>query len=136
VQQAVQVGPPGTTTPVAPQTALNARAQLLPQSLRAVLSGGLAVRITSNLKADGLTTLSLSRADAKRAHLHVTRATSVVIGNGTIAGIKDGSMTIHVRVPRATASRLAKLHRVTFSLRLQLRGPSKTRATLDLAGRY
>ena len=45
--------------------------QLLPQSLKTVLRNGISVRVTSNAPANGIATVSITRASAKKAHIQV-----------------------------------------------------------------
>lgn len=115
---------------------LTAHLQLLLQSLHSVLRSGIAVRIISNLKADGFTTLSISKVAARQAHLRTSRAASVMIGRGTLTGIVPGSTVLRVRIPPATVRMLARLHHLTLTLRLTLVGSGRARETFDVAGRY
>jgi hypothetical protein len=114
----------------------HARAQLMPQSLRSVLRSGMTLRLTSNEKADGFTTLLISRHQAKQAHLKAGHKRVVVIGRGTISRIRHGTMVLHVHVPASVARKLHRLHRLTITLRLNLVGQHHEHLTLVVAGRY
>jgi hypothetical protein len=94
----------GSTTPSHPP--LRVRLQLMPQSLRAMLRQGVATRVTSNEAADGIVTLSISQGAAKRAHISAGRGSSVVIGRGTVSGIKAGTVNLHLRLARDMAAKL------------------------------
>jgi PKD domain len=110
--------------------------QLLPQSLRSVLQHGLAVRVSSNEPADGIATLSITRSEARRAHLRAGRGPGVVIGRGTVAQIKDGTVTLHLRLSHGVAAKLGRLRDVTLTIRLVLRAANGDHSAIDVAGRY
>ena len=149
-QQVVVIGPPVSTTPSislptsqpahssAPgaKPALSVRVALSPQGLKGVLRSGVALNVTSNQSANGILTLSIPRSAAKRAHIHVGRGPSVVIGRGTLSGIHSGSNHLHVHLPKATASKLKKLGHVTLTIRLSLVAKGGHRITVDAAGHY
>ena len=114
---------------------LSVRLQLLPQSLKNVLSSGINVRLTSNQAADGIARISIPRSAAKRAHVSAGRAPSVQIGVGTVQ-IKHGTGTLRVKLSKATAAKLRKLSHVTLTIRLALVGSGGHRLTIVEAGRY
>jgi hypothetical protein len=111
--------------------------QLLPQSLKDVLHKGLEMRVRSNENADGFATLSIPRSAAKKAHVHGNRTPfGVVVGRGTISGIKDGTVSLRVRVSSSTASQLSHLAYLSLTLRLALVGKSGAHVTVQATGRY
>jgi PKD domain len=114
---------------------LNIKLQLLPQALRGLLARGVAVRVTSSEPADGFATISISRKAAQRAHIKARHAV-VVVGTGTVAGLKDGTITLHLRMSRAMARKLAHLKHVTLSVRLALVDKAGNRAAVNVAGNY
>ncbi len=133
------LGPTGK--PVTPPSThgnpgLHARLQLMPQSLRAVLRKGIAVRVRSNQRADGIATIAISRSAAKRAHIRVGRGAAVVIGRGTVSGLKNGTVTLHLHVSRATAKKLGHLKHVTLTVRLMLVAAGRNHLAIDAAGHY
>jgi hypothetical protein len=109
--------------------------QLMPQSLRNVLSAGINVRLTSNQAADGIASVYIPRSAARRAHIKTGRSSSVRIGIGTVQ-VKNGTGTLHVRLSKATAAKLRHLGHVTLTIRLALVGVSGHRVTVVEAGRY
>jgi hypothetical protein len=117
-------------------TAFNVHVQLLPQSLKAVLGNGIAVRVTSNKPANGIATVSITRASAKKAHIQFGRGPSVRIGIGTVSSIKNGTVVLRLHLSKTVAKKLSKLHRVAMTIRLQLVGPGNQRFAVDVAGRY
>ena len=134
--------PPGSTGPGSPggptgqSGPLHAHVQLLPRSLRSVLRSGVALRVTSNLRADGYATLSIPKSLARQAHLRTGRSSTVLIGRGTVRGIISGTRVMHIRLPAAAVRRLAHLRHLTLTLRLTLIGPLRTQQTIDTVGRY
>jgi len=131
------LGPGGQVIPGGGGTSgLHAQLQLLPQGLRDVLHKGVVVRVSSNEPADGIATLLISRRAARRAHIHVGRGASVVVGRGSISGIKDGTVMLHIHVSRALAAKLSRLHHLTLTLRLKLITANRGHLTIDAAGRY
>jgi PKD domain len=130
-------GQPGGPAPGGPTSkGVLVRLKLIPQGLRAMLRAGLAVRITSNVRSDGILTLSLSRAQARRAHLRAGPGPAVVVGRGTISGVKAGTVTLHLRFSRAIAARLRRLGHVTLTVRLALFAAGGKHIAVDVAGRY
>ncbi|MEA2159115.1 MAG: hypothetical protein QOD66_1495 [Solirubrobacteraceae bacterium] len=112
------------------------RLQLMPQGRRSMLRSGVAVQVTANQRADGIATLSISRSAARQAHIRVGRGATVVVGRGTVSGIKNGTMQLHVRLARATANKLARLRHLTVTVRLALVAVSRDHLAIDVAGRY
>jgi hypothetical protein len=137
-QTIVVLGPDGkpVSPPVPPTPGLQARLQLMPQSLRAMLRSGLSIRVTSNKAANGIVTLSVPRQAARRAHIRTGRGKAVVIGIGTVSGIKAGTVTLHLRLSRTTATKLRRLGHVTVTIRLALVGATGERFAVDAAAGY
>jgi hypothetical protein len=137
-QTIVVLGPDGkpVSPPVALTPGLQARLQLMPQGLRAMLHSGLAIRVRSNKAANGIVTLSVPREAARRAHIRTGRGKAVVIGRGSFSGIKAGTVTLHLRLSRTTAAKLRRLGHVTVTIRLVLVAASGEHVAIDAAGRY
>jgi PKD domain len=146
VQTISVLGPNGLPVPPTPAPttannegssgALHVHLQLRPQSLRNVLSSGILVQVNSSEPANGIATVSIARATAKRAHIRTGRGPSVVIGRGTVASIKDGTMTLRFKLSRGTAAKLKHLRHVTFTIRLALTAGGQNHLAVDAAGRY
>jgi PKD domain len=128
--------PPPTTSTSHTIPPFSARLQLMPQGLRALLRGGLSMRVTSDEAADGLVTVSISRSAAKRAHIKTGRSKTVVVGRGTVSGVVDGTASLHVRFSRSMAKKLGRLARVTLTVRLALTAIGGSHVAVDAAGRY
>jgi hypothetical protein len=128
------VVPPPNTTGSGP--GLDAHIQLLPQGLRGVLRSGVSAAVTSNEPADGIATLLISRSAARRAHIPLGRGAMVVVGRGTVSGIKDGTVNLHLRLSRAMAAKLRRLRHLTLTVRLALVAVGGDRRVIDAAGRY
>jgi PKD repeat protein len=126
---------PTTTSPSGPGS-LTAHLQLLPQSLKAVLKNGIAVRVSSNKAANGIATVWITRAAARRAHINVGRSSAVRIGIGTVASITNGTVTLHLHLSSAVAKKLAHVGHVTMTVRLALVAAGNERSAADAAGRY
>jgi hypothetical protein len=92
--------------------------------------------VSSNEPADGIATLSIRRSAAKRAHIRAGRGPSVVIGRGTVAGVKNGSVTLHLHLSRGIAAKLARLKHVELTINLSLVAANHDRYAGDVAGRY
>ena len=112
--------------------------QLMPESLKAVLQKGLSVRVTANESANGFATLSIFRSAAHRAHLASAGNPNslVVIGRGTVSGVKKGTVSLRVRIPWAAASKLAHAGGLTFTLHMTLYAKNGTRKSVTAVGRY
>jgi hypothetical protein len=133
------LGPTGK--PVSPPTthanpAWHARLQLIPQGRRAMLRLGVALWVSSNLPGDGLATVSISRSAARHAHISAGRGAAVVIGHGTVSGIKDGTVSMHLRLSRDMAAKLRRLGHLTLTVRLVLTAAGGDHLAIDAAGRY
>ncbi len=131
-----QTGTGSTGTTPQAKSRLHAYLQLLPQGLRAMLRRGLAARVTSNEQANGIVTLSISRGAARRAHIKAGRGSSVVIGRGTVSGIKAGSMNLHLRLTGEMATKLSRLAHVAMTVRLALVASGGDHLAIIAAGRY
>jgi hypothetical protein len=101
-----------------------------------VLRYGVAVRVKSNQRADGIATLSISRGAAKRAHIQFGRAASVVIGRGTVSGLKNGTVVLRLHVSRVMAKKLAHLGHLTLTVRFVLMAAGRNHLAIDAAGHY
>ena len=109
---------------------------MLPQSLKSVLRKGIAVRVSSNKAANGIATVWVTRASAKKAHIKVGRSGAVRIGLGTVSSITNGTVTLRLHLSPATAKRLAHLRHVAITVRLSLVAPGNQRLSIVAAGRY
>jgi hypothetical protein len=137
-QTIVVLGPNGqpVSPPAQPSPGLHVRMQIMPQSMRAMLRSGVVLALSCDQAADGIATLSISRGAARRAHISSAQGSSVVIGRGTVSGIKSGTMKLHLGLSRATAAKLKRLGHVTLTVRLTLVGADGSRAAIIAAGRY
>jgi hypothetical protein len=117
---------------------LSVRLQLLPQSLRSVLGSGMDVRVSSNEAADGVTTICVSNAAARRARLGLGDDPHglVVVGRGTVTGIKKGRAMLHIRIAKGTASKLAHLGHLTLTLRMTLFARNGYQTAVSVTGQY
>ncbi|MBV9309864.1 MAG: hypothetical protein JOZ73_03490 [Solirubrobacterales bacterium] len=107
----------------------------MPEGLRKLLRIGVAVRVRSNRKADGIATLMIPRAAARRAHLRTGRKAFVVIGRGTVSRI-HGIRNLHVKIAPNIARKLRRLHRLKLTIRLALVSAGREHLTLVAAGSY
>lgn len=136
--------PPTTASPTGPGSgsgsaggsALNARLLLMPQSLKRVLRSGISVRVTSNKAANGIASVAITRAEAKRAHIKIGKGPTVRIGLGTVASIKNGTVTLHLHLSRTVAKKLSHLKHLTLTVRLALVAAGNQQLAIDVAGRY
>ena len=130
--------PPSTqpTGSHAPSPALQVRLQLSPQSLKSVLRNGLSLQVHSNKVANGILTVTITRAEAKRAHIKAGPGNTVVIARGTTASIKNGVSFLKLHLPGKAAAKLRKLRHATFSIRLSLVAAGGGHLAIDAAGRY
>ena len=117
-------------------SSLNVRLQLMPQSLKGVLRKGIAVQVTSNKAANGIATVSISRAAARRAHLKVGKGPTVRIGIGTFSSITNGTVTLHLHLSKSIAKKLIHLGHLNLMVRLALVAPGNQQLAIDAAGRY
>jgi hypothetical protein len=139
VSHPVVVAGPGSTPPPPPPPGavkLLARMQLVPQGLLSMLHSGVVIRVTSNMPANGVVTVSIQRADARRAHIKVHGGAAVVIGRGTVAGIKNGTVNLRLRLAAATAKKLIHLRHLTITIRIALVAKGAKPAAIVAAGRF
>jgi PKD domain len=129
-------GSGGSGPPPPGHRGLRAHIQLIPQGLRSVLRTGVALRVSSNEPADGIATLLVSRKTASRAKIRHGRGATVVIGRGTVRGIKNGTVRLRLRVSRAVAAKLRHLGHVSLTVRLSLFAAGGEHLAIDAAGRY
>ena len=115
---------------------LNVKLQLMPQALHALLARGVTVQVTSSEPADGFATISISRKAARRAHINAGSRAVVIVGTGTVSGLKDGTVMLRLRMTRTMASKLAHLKHLTLTVRLALVDKSGNRAAVNVAGSY
>ncbi len=115
---------------------LSARLQLLPQSFKSVIRNGIGVRVSSNKAANGIATVWITRASAKKAHINVGRAAAVRIGIGTVSSITHGTVTLRLHLSPATAKKLAHLAHVKLTVRLALVAAGNQQVAVDVAGSY
>ncbi len=115
---------------------LSVRLLLLPQDLRTALRSGIAVNVTSNASVDGFASVLISRGAAKQAGINASRAPSVAVGTGTIAGITTGTKTLRLHLSQAVSTKLARLQHVTLTIGLALFAASGDHVTVDAAGQY
>jgi hypothetical protein len=135
-EQTVSVGH-GANQPPANLGGLHIRVQMLPQSLRSMLTRGALIRVTSNEAADGIIALSIPAAAARRAHLRVARHLSAVtVARGTVSGISNGRTVLRVRMAGPVAHQLLRLNHLTLTVRLALVASAHDRLAVDIAGRY
>ncbi len=136
--QTIQVaaGSSAPTNLVVTKPGFAAQIQLLPESLRAMLHGGITLRLTSNQAADALATVAIPGASARRAHVTRSRAATHVVGRGTISGLKAGITTLHLRLPHKLTRKLRRLHHVTITVRISLFAAGGAHVAVDAAGRY
>jgi PKD repeat protein len=116
--------------------ALTVHLQMLPQSLKSVLSKGIAVRVTSNRAANGIATVWVTRATAKRAHIKTGKAAVVRIGLGTVSSVRNGTVTLRLHLSPAVAKKLRHLRHVSLTVRLALVAAGNHRLSIVAAGRY
>jgi hypothetical protein len=109
---------------------------LRPQSLQGVLRTGISINVTSSQNVNGIVTVSIARSAAKRAHIASGRSASVVIGRGTSSQIKAGRNSLHLKLSKATATKLKHLGHVTLTIRLAVVAAGGHHMTIDAAGHY
>ena len=115
---------------------LSVQLQLLPQSLKSVLRNGIGLRVTSNRAANGIATVWITRAAAKRAKIKVGKGPAVRIGIGTVSSITNGTVTLRLHLSKSTATKLRRLGHVTLTVRLALVASGNQQSAIDAAGRY
>jgi hypothetical protein len=140
-----QPTPGGGSAPATPVTpgsgsgsggSLNVHLQLMPQSLKTVLAHGIGVRVSSNKAANGVATVWITRAAAKRAHISVGRAATVRIGIGTVSSITNGTVTLHLHLSKAMAKKLSHVRHVAMTIRLALVAAGNDQTAVDVAASY
>ncbi len=131
----VPSGGPTTGVPTS-APALMVRLQLLPQALKSVLRSGIALRVASTEAANGFAQVSISRQQAKRAHIKTGRRSFVVIGTGTLSQVKHGTVTLHLRLSSSMVKKLKHLKRLNLSVRLTLVDSYGRHVAVDAAGNY
>lgn len=116
--------------------ALKVQVRLMPQSLKAVLRNGMVMSVTSNKPANGIATVWIARAAAKKAGIQVGHSASVRIGLGTVSSIKNGTVLLRLHLSRTVAKKLSHLHHVAMTIRLSLVASGNQHFAVDVAGRY
>ncbi len=135
-QPGATTNPNQTQKPTKQHTGFKIHLLLMPQGFKTVLTRGLMARVTANQKAAGIATVSISRGAAKRAHIKLGRGPTVVIGVGTLSGIKNGSVSLHLRMSRTVAAKLKRLGHATLTVRLALVAANGQHVAIVAAGRY
>jgi hypothetical protein len=136
-ESVVVAGPGGGSSPPPSKgPKLQARMQLMPQGLESMLKSGLVIRVTSNLPANGIVTVSIPRSAARKAHIRTGRSSTVTIGRGTVSAIKDGSVKLHLRLSQTTSTKLAHLTHLTVTIRIALVAKGVRSVAIVAAGRY
>lgn len=116
---------------------LNVRLQLVPESFKELLRHGVALMATSNQNGDGVTSISITRSEAKRAHIKYRHSSSeVVIGRGTVRGLISGTTHLHLRLSKTVTARLKRLGRVVLTIQLTALNKKGERQTVRVVGRY
>jgi len=128
--------PPSTSSGSASGNALSVEVHLMPQSLKSVLRHGIVVGVTSNMPANGIATVSITRAAAKKAGIKAGHGPSVRIGLGTVASIKNGTVSLRLHLSKTMAKKLSRLHHVAMTIRLSLVAAGNQRYAVDVAGKY
>lgn len=129
-------GGPGSGGSTSGHGGLNVHLQMLPQSLKSVLRNGIALRVSSNRAANGVATVWITRAAARRAHIKTGKAAAVRIGLGTVSSITNGTITLRLHLSPTLAKKLRRLGHVTMTVRLALVAPGSQRLSIDAAGKY
>lgn len=115
---------------------LKVHLQMLPQSLKSVLSKGIAVRVSSNRAANGIATVWITRAAARKAGIKTGKAGAVRIGLGTVSSITSGTVTLRLHLSPTMVKKLHHLRHVTMTVRLALVSSGNHRISIVAAGRY
>src|SRR5262249_15478860 len=118
------------------QGGLNVHPQMLPPSLKSVLSKGIAPRGRSNPPAHRIATLWLTPAAAQRGHIQTRQARAVPLRIGTVSSIKNGTITLRLHLSGAMAKKLRTLRHVAITVRLALVAPGNQRVAIVAAGQY
>jgi hypothetical protein len=128
--------PSGPTGPTSSNAGFNVTLRLLPQALASVVRHGIFVRVSSNQAADGLAQILISRRAARRAHIKIGHKAMIVVGIGTVSGIKNGTIQLALHMRHLLAKKLGSLHHVNITVRLMLVGADGQHLAIDVAGRY
>jgi hypothetical protein len=116
-------GNTGTGSGSHAQGGLHVALTLHASSLRWMLSHGIFLSVTSNTRADGIVTVTIPRAVARRVGIVRGAGGPVTIGRGTVSGlIKAGRVTLHLRLSRGVAARLGRLRGLKVTVHLALAG--------------
>jgi hypothetical protein len=115
---------------------LHVKLQLLPQGLKSLLRHGVSLKVTANEGAAGIASISIARSEAKRAHITAGRGSSVVIGVGTVKGVVNGTVALHLRLSKKVAAKIKRLRHLTLTIRLTLLDHSGDKQTVVVAGQY
>ena len=115
---------------------LTVHLQMLPQSLKAVLQHGIAVRVSSSAAANGIATVWITRAAARQAHIKTGKGPAVRIGLGTVSSISNGTVTLRLHLSPAVAKKLRQLGHLAVTVRLALVASGNHRISVVTAGRY
>jgi hypothetical protein len=126
----------GSTGPNRASQGLSVKLQLLPESLKTLLRRGVSLKVTANEAADGIASISIARAAAKRAHIAAGRGPSVTIGLGTVKGLVNGTVELRLRLSKKVAAKIRRLRHVTLTISLTLLDHSGDKQTVVVAGRY
>jgi hypothetical protein len=126
----------GPQRPSSGTSASQARIALMPQGLQSALRHGIALRLRTDHAVDGLATVMIPRDAARRAHIRAGRGSTVIVGRGTLSGIRAGTVNLRLRISGPVARKLARLRHVTLTIRLTLVSADRSRVTLNAAGRY
>jgi hypothetical protein len=124
---------PASAPSPAPTPAPILGASVMSKSLKKVLSGGLAVRYTTNEQVAGTIQVLLAATTAKRLGVHGATATglpkgsspSIVVGTAVLVTTKAGQGTIRIKFSPRTAAHLKHTHKLTVTLRLFARNASR-----------
>jgi hypothetical protein len=132
------LGGSSTSTGTAGSSAgLNVKLQLVPESLKTLLRSGVALVATANEAADGVTSISITRSEAKHAHILYRPSQSVVvIGRGTVKGLVNGADHLHLRLSKQIAAKLKRLRRVVLTIQLKAVDSRGESQTVSATGRY
>lgn len=112
-------------------------ALLIPESKKALLRHGVALKASANEAADGVATVFVSAGEARHAHIRFRKGESLVmVGRGTIKGVSSSSGTFRLRLSRSVMKRLRRLRRVTLTVDLLAIDKGGEKRIVKLVGRY
>jgi PKD domain len=122
-----------TTSPVATQSVTS-------RSLSGALSRGLVIHYSVNERVAGRFEVLLASSIARRLGLHGPQATGLakgmapqtVIGKAILVTTKGGSSSYKLKLSKATAARLRKLHKLSLTIRMVVRNSVGTAPTTVL----